>query len=243
MHYNTVRALALGSILAFGFMTSMASAQNFDNRSIINVSATGDTSIAPDLAFLTVSVLREAPTAREALDANTMAMTDVLSAMKASGVAERDLQTSGFSINPIIVYPRAEDTQSPPKITGYQVSNGLTVRVRDLAKLGEIIDQSVTLGVNAGTSITFGNDNPAEAIKAARIEAMKEALDKAKTLVEAGGAKLGKIISINESSNQPQPMMMQARMEMDSAAPKSVPIAAGESSYSVNVNVAFEIIQ
>jgi uncharacterized protein len=241
---NTIRALALGPILALGFMTHMALAQNFDTRSIINVSATGDTSIAPDLADITLAVMRESATAREALTANNAAMAEVLAAMKAFGIADRDLQTSGFSINPIYVYPRAEEPQTAPKITGYQVSNSLSVRVRDLTKLGEVLDQAVTLGVNSGGNVTFGNDKPEEAIKAARIEAMKEAVDMATVLVEAGGAKLGKIVSINESSNAPQPMMM---MDMarsaEAPSPKSVPMAAGESSYSVNVNVSFEIVQ
>ncbi len=241
---SRLAAMALGSILAFGYMTQMALAQSFDTRSIINVSATGDASIAPDLAYLTLAVMRENATAREALTANNTAMAEVLAAMKAFGIAEKDLQTSGFSINPIYVYPNADQPQTPPKITGYQVSNSLSVRVRDLAKLGEVLDEAVTLGVNSGGNVTFGNDDPGAAIKQARIEAMKEAVDKAKTLTEAAGAKLGKIIAINESSNQPQPMaMMQARMEMDAAAPKSVPMAAGESSYSVNVNVSFEIVQ
>jgi uncharacterized protein len=240
---STIRAIALSSILTLGFMTQMASAQNFDTRSIINVSATGDAAIAPDLAYLTLAVMRESATAREALTANNAAMAEVLAAMKAFGIAEKDLQTSGFMINPIYVYPNADQPQTPPKITGYQVSNSLSVRVRDLAKLGEVLDQAVTLGVNSGGNVTFGNDDPSAAIKQARIEAMKEAVDKAKVLTEAAGAKLGKIISISESSNQPQPMMMQARMEMDAAAPKSVPMAAGESSYSVNVNVSFEIVQ
>jgi uncharacterized protein len=245
MLHNTVRAMALLPVLAMGFMASAALAQTVDTRSIINVSATGETAIAPDLAYLSLAVMRESPTAREALTANNAAMGEVLAAMKAFGLEDRDLQTSNFSINPVYVYPNPDQPQTPPKITGYQVSNGLTVRVRDLAKLGEILDQAVTLGVNSGGGVTFGNDKPEEAIKSARIEAMKEAVDKAKTLVEAAGAKLGKIISVNENFNQPQPMaMMAARMEMaDAPAPKSVPMAAGESSYSVNVNVAFEIVQ
>ena len=118
------------------------------------------------------------------------------------------------------------------------------MRLRDLAKLGEVLDQAVTLGVNSGGGVTFGNDKPEAAINQARIEAMKDAVDKAKVLIEAAGAKLGKIVSVSESSSVPQPMAMMARMEMaDAAAPKSVPMAAGESSYSVNVNVSFEIVQ
>jgi uncharacterized protein len=244
---KTIRAAALGSILAFGsilsVMATSASAQSFDTRSIINVTATGEAAIAPDLAYLSLVVMRESATAREALTANNDAMTEVMAAMKAFGIEDRDLQTSGFSINPIYVYPNTDQPQTPPKITGYQVSNSLSVRVRDLAKLGEVLDQAVTLGVNSGGNITFGNDKPEEAIKQARVKAMKEAVDKAKVLVEAAGAKLGKIVSISENFNQPQPMAMMEMARASDAAPKSVPIAGGESNYSVSVNASFEIVQ
>ncbi|MDA4633629.1 SIMPL domain-containing protein, partial [Escherichia coli] len=107
-------------------------------------------------------VLQEKPTAREALTANNETMAKVLDAMKKAGIAERDLQTSGFNIDPRYVYPDNKQGQPPqaPKIVGYAVSNSLSVRVRDLKKVGEILDQSVTLGVNQGGNLTFTNDKP-----------------------------------------------------------------------------------
>ena len=98
----------------------------------ITVSATGTADIAPDMAVIGLTLLREADTAREALDANTEAMAEVLAAMQAEGIAERDLQTSNFNIQPRYVYPEPKDGIRPaPRIVGYQVSNSLTVRVRD----------------------------------------------------------------------------------------------------------------
>jgi uncharacterized protein YggE len=236
-------APALGLALAMGAVPALA--ESVDTRSIIAVTASGKTSVAPDIAFLNLSVLRDAPTARDALTANNAAMAEVLAAMKAFGIEDRDLQTTGFSINPVYVYPKADEPQTPPKITGYQVQNGLSVRVRDLAKLGEVLDEAVSLGVNSGGQVSFGNDNPDEALQAARVSAMKNAVAKANVLVEAAGAKLGKIVSISESFDQPypQPIMAKAMMADAMAAPESVPMASGENTYSITVSVQFEIAQ
>jgi hypothetical protein len=222
-----------------------ASAETPDRRATISVSASGKAALAPDIATLQLTVLREGATAREALSANNAAMAEVLAAMKAFGIEDRDLQTSGFSINPMFTYPRADEPQTPPKIVGYQVQNGLAVRVRDLAKLGDVLDQAVSLGVNSGGNVTFGNDNPDEALQTARVSAMKNAMNKAKVLVEAAGASLGPIMTITENFEVPfpQPVMAKAMMADMAAAPESVPVAGGENLYSVTVNVTFEIKQ
>lgn len=207
----------------------------------INVTGEASVNVAPDIAFLRLGVLREAATAREALDANNAAMADVIDAMKAEGVEARDLQTAGFSIQPKYEYfqPKPGEEQKPPRIVGYTVTNDLTVRVRDLGKLGAILDRSVTLGVNSGGGIEFSNDDPSKAIAEARTGAMKDAISRARTLTEAAGIELGPVIEINESFSQPAPMpMVKARMMADAAA---VPVEAGENTYSVTVTVSFEL--
>jgi uncharacterized protein len=247
MFHPVLRAAVIAPAIALGAaaaMTAPVSAQSVDTRAIINVSASGKTALAPDIATLNLMVLREAATARDALTANNAAMAEVLSAMKAFGIEDRDLQTSGFSINPMFVYPKADEPQVPPKIVGYQVQNGLAVRVRDLGKLGEVLDKAVSLGVNSGGNVAFGNDNPDEALQAARVTAMKNAVNKAKILVETAGGTLGKIVSISENFEQPYPQPIMAKaMAADMAMPESVPVAGGENIYSVTVNVAFEITQ
>lgn len=222
-----------------------ALAQQSEPTPRIIVSGEGTAEIAPDMAVITLSVVREAETAREALDANSTAMADVLAAMQAEGIEDRDLQTSNFSIEPKVVYPKnySDSDREPPRIVGYTVRNSLTVRIRDLDKLGTILDKSVTLGVNQGGNIAFTNDDPSQAIEEARVKAMQEAIAKAKTLTGTAGVGLGKVLEISENSYRPQPVPL-ARAKIAMAAESApVPVAAGENSYSVTVNVTFALEQ
>jgi uncharacterized protein len=210
----------------------------------IIVTGEGESSAAPDMAVITMTVLREADSARAALTDNNKAMADVLAAMKSAGIAEKDLQTSGFSIQPRYVYPDANNQNpQPPKITGYAVANTLSVRVRDLSKLGEILDQSVSLGVNQGGDVAFANDDTSAILEEARKKAVLNAMAKAKTLTETAGVTTGRILEISEQSFQTQPLPI-ARAEMAMAkSADAVPVAAGENAYRVNVNLTFEIKQ
>ncbi len=209
----------------------------------IIVTGEGEATAAPDTALISLVVMEEKATAREALTANNESMAKVLDGMKKAGIAERDLQTSGFNIEPRYVYPENKDGKQPaeaPKIVGYAVSNSLSVRVRDLKKVGEILDQSVSLGVNQGGNLTFSNDKPDTILEEARKKAVANAISKAKTLSTAAGVELGKIVEITEQSYNPGPMPM-ARGKMMAMAADSVPVAAGENSYNVTVNVTFEL--
>jgi uncharacterized protein len=239
---SAVSALAL----AITALTALPVSAADEPTPRIMVSGEGSASAAPDMALISLTVLREAATAREALDANNAAMAEVLAAMKTAGIAEKDLQTSGFSIQPKYTYPDPNKTDQPqePKISGYTVMNTLGVRVRDLTKLGAVIDQSVTLGVNQGGDIMFTKDDDAAVLEEARKNAMANALAKAKTLTAAAGVATGRILEISEQSFQPQPIpMMRAEMALAKSADAAVPVAAGENTYRVNVNVTFEIKQ
>jgi len=234
---STVFAAALAGLAG----TQALAADAGPREAVIIVSGDGHSATAPDMAILSFSVVKDAKTAREALDANNKAMNDVLSDLKKSGIAERDLQTSGFAINPQYVYPDNSDGGNrQPELTGYQVANALTVRVRDLAKLGAIIDSAVTLGINQGGSIQFTNDKPEPVIVEARKAAVGDAVAKAKVLAEAAGVEIGRIIEISENSGRPEPMPMMRSMAKDAGA-EAVPIANGENSYTVSVSVTFAI--
>jgi uncharacterized protein len=210
---------------------------------VIRVSGEGMASVRPDLAIVTLGVVREATTVREALDAHNKVTAELGEAMRAFKIKPEDMQTSNFQIQPKYVYPTPKDTgeQDPPRIVGYTVSSQLVVRIRDMAAIGEILDKAVTLGVNSDGGIMLTNDEPSAAIAKARAAAMKDATDRAKTLAEAAGVKLGPVIEISESFERPVPVpMTRGKMMMD-AAPASVPVETGENRYSVTVQAVFEI--
>ena len=204
----------------------------------IQVSGEGEAALKPDLAVLTLSVMREADSAREAMSAANQAMEAVIAAMKEAGIAARDLQTAGLQINPRYEAKKHADGSQTSEITAYQVANTLSVRVRDIAAVGAVLDQAVTLGVNQGGGILFGNEDPASALTQARTAAVKDAIAKAGTLAAAAGVELGPIVEISEQAYNPRPMPYMARAEMASGA---APVEAGENSYRVQVNVTFGI--
>jgi len=242
---RTARTLSIAAFAAAFAGVSAAQAQETDkDKATIIVAGEGRATTAPDMAVLQLSVVKDGKTAREALDANNKTMAEVLKALKDGGIADRDLQTSGFMLNPQYTYPTNTDgSNRAPELIGYQVTNGVSVRVRDLAKLGEVIDKSVSLGVNQGGGVQFTNDKPEAVITEARKAAVADAVEKAKVLAEAAGVSVGKIVNISEQGFRPEPVpMMRAGMAKEYAA-DSVPVATGENSYNVTVNVTFEIKQ
>ena len=239
---------ALGFLITLGLFTYSLVAEATDSNPMprILVNGEGSVNLAPDMAILTLSVSRQAETARAALDANSLAMSEVQKAMTTAGIETRDLQTSDFSIQPNYFYPpqKPSGKREPAQIVGYTVRNSLTVRVRDISSVGAILDKSVSLGVNEGGNIMFSNDDPSEAITQARVAAMKQAIDKATTLAQAAGVRTGKLLEISEQSYSPRPMpMARAAMAMGRAESDSVPVATGENTYKVMVNVSFAIEQ
>ncbi len=234
---KTLFALALAAAIA---LPAAAHAADPAPRRIV-VLGEGEAAVKPDMAILTLTVMREALTAREALDANNKAMAEVVAAMKASGMADRDLQTAGVQINPRYDYTNKPDGTQEAKLAAYQVSNTLTVRVRDLAKTGEILDKSVTLGVNQGGGLVFSNDDPSATLTEARKKAVADAMDKARTLSEAAGVKLGQVLEISDVSYAQPPMPIVAKAYGGAADQAAVPVEAGENAYKVQINVTFEL--
>ncbi|MBZ9676157.1 SIMPL domain-containing protein [Mesorhizobium sp. ES1-1] len=229
--------LALAAAIAF---PAMAGAADLPTPPRIIVSGEGEATVAPDLAVLTLSVMREAKTARAALDANNDAMAAVIAAMKSSGIVDRDLQTAGIQINPRYNYTNKPDGSQDAELVAYQVTNTLSVRVRDVDKTGEVLDKAVTLGVNQGGGVAFTNDDPAATVNEARKRAVADALAKARTLAEAAGVSLGRVLEITDQNIAPVPMPINAKA-FDSAPRAAVPMQAGENSYSVQVTVTFEL--
>jgi uncharacterized protein YggE len=209
----------------------------------ISIEGRGEVMATPDMAQINSGVTTQGATAREALDANTAAMADLIAELKAAGIEPRDIQTSGFSVNPNYVYTDERDANGyslPPKINGYQVSNTVTVTVRKLDTLGSILDKSVTVGANTINGVSFSVADPSELYDEARKAAFADARAKAELYATAAGSTLEGILSISEGQtfNDPQPYPMY-RADMAASAP--VPVQAGELAFAINVNVQWEL--
>ncbi len=212
---KTMTALGLAAALA---LPTLARAAEPAQTPRIIVSGEGQAAVAPDLAILSLSVMREAKTAREALDANNAAMSEVIAAIKLFGIADRDLQTAGVQINPRYNYNNKPDGSQDAELVAYQVTNMLTVRIRDIVKTGEVLDKAVSLGVNQGGSIAFSNEDPSAVIDEARKKAVADAMAKAKTLSAAAGVGLGRVLEISDQSYAARPMPIEAKAFDSSSA-------------------------
>lgn len=202
----------------------------------ITVTATGTATAVPDRARIATGVVSEAATAREALSANNGAMQKLIAGLKDSGIEPQDIQTAGLNLNPRYTNPR--DGQ-PPVIDGYQASNTVEVHVRDLDKLGDVLDKLVTLGANQMNGITF-EVSAAETLRdTARKEAIANARRRAELYATAAGAKVGDVIAIAEGTeNAPPPYFKSGRAAAMSAA---VPIERGSQTLDASVTVTWEL--
>lgn len=205
------------------------------------LSVTGEASVPaiPDMATIRLAVVTEGRTGAQALAENTERMQTVLAELRGFDIADRDLQTSDLSLSP--VYEQGDNYRNAPRrIIGFRAHNALTVRVRDLDRLGEILDASVRDGANSFGGLSFGVQAPGPLEIEARERAMKDALDRARTLAEAAGVALGPIRSITEQGGMRGPQMMRAEMAM---ADSAVPVAAGEVNTTARVSLVIELVQ
>lgn len=204
----------------------------------LSISASGEVSKAPDIAFITAGVQTNAPTASQAMSQNATSMQGVYSALRSAGVAERDMQTSNLSLQPQYDYSNRDGT--PPEVTGYSASNQLNVKVRDLANLGKTMDAIVNQGGNTISGLQFSLDDASAAKDEARRQAIQKAVQRANLYADATGYRVARIVSISESSNEYSPPMPMMAVRAESAN-ADTQVSSGEVNYSVSVNVTFEL--
>jgi hypothetical protein len=199
------------------------------------VSGLGTVTAAPDMAEITSGVVTQAPTAAGALAANSQAMEKVLQALAAQGVAARDIQTTSISVSPQRRAVRGEGR--PPEIVGYEVTNQVRVKVRDLARLGRVLDEQVTQGANSVYGIRFGLADPAPLLDEARKRAMADARRRADLYAGAASLKVGRVVAVQEAgAAAPRPEMAARVM-----AAGAVPVAPGEQEIQASVSVTFSL--
>ena len=229
-------------------------------NTLLTVTAEGRSLRQPDLAVFSAGVTTQGKTANAALAENSRAMARVIAELKAAGIAERDIQTSNLSINPIYSDPNREAMMAarvtgqpyvplPPeqqlqKIVGYTVSNNVSVRQRRLGDYGKVIDTLVSAGANQVNGPMFQMDDADPALDEARVAAMKKARDRADLYARAAGLRVVRILSISESGGYygPPPVLF-ARGEsaMAVSAPPPAPVQPGELQLTANVIVLYEL--
>jgi uncharacterized protein len=213
----------------------------------ISVSGYGKISAPPNVADITLGVVSQAKTAREALSANNAKMDALQKVLKERGVASKDLQTTNINVTPQYTRPsspqEAQSGEFVPRIISYEVSNSVSVTVRDLSKVGELLDAVVTAGANQMHGIRFRIDEPDAMLDVARKKAMADAKKKAELMAGEAGVVVGFPITIRDEPNAfvpPYAPMMGRSFAMAAASP-TVPVAAGEQELSVTVHVVYEL--
>ena len=205
----------------------------------LEISARGEVKRVPDIATISAGVVTQAADARTAMSDNAARMARVIAALRKAGVAERDLSTAQISLSPQYRYA---DNQ-PPVITGYQASNSVSVRFRDIAKSGTILDALVSQGANQINGPQLSIDKPEAALDEARIAAIGNARQRADLYAKASGLTVRRIVAISENFSDyappPAPPMMMRAMSADAMAKTEV--LPGEQAVGVTVNVTFEL--
>ena len=202
----------------------------------LTVTGEGRASAQPDMAQITLGVSTQAATAAEAMTQNASRQQAVIDALKAEGVEARDIQTSGLNLSPRMDYPEGQ----APKLVGYAAQNTVSLRIRDLAGLGAVLDKLVATGANEINGISFAREDMAAAQDEARAAAIQDARRKAELMAEAAGMRLGTLRALSDAPvvEGPRPMMaMRAEAKAD-----ATPIEAGELTVAAQVSAVFELL-
>jgi uncharacterized protein YggE len=240
---TVLRAAAISLLLASSAATTALAqaappaADTMFRATTLNLAAYGEVNAQPDMATINLGVSTEGKTAAEAMAANAARMSQVMAALKKAGIAAKDIQTSGLNLSPQYVY----EQNQPPRLTGYQAANQVTVTVHDLTKLGAAVDATVNAGANQVNGISFGLNDPTAAENAAREEAVKALRAKADLYARATSYRIGRLVSLSEGGGYavqpPVPMMALAakREAMDTS------VSPGELRVRIDVTGLYEL--
>lgn len=228
-------AIAASALLTAGMATAQPAPPPAPTT--LTVNAEGRVARAPDIAEVSGGVVTMAATASAAMTENANRMAAVVAAVRKAGIADRDIQTSGLNLQPQYKY----ENNNPPVLTGYQVTNTVSLRIRKLPEAGRLLDTLVSVGANQISGPNFKVEKADAALDEARLAAVATARARAELYARASGMKIRRIASISESGGYdqgPRPMAMTMRSEkMDATSP----VEPGEVALTVNVTMVFEL--
>lgn len=225
---------ALVAATALSEARSAMAAEGDKQERFVSVSASGAVAAEPDIAYVQAGLVTEGDTAKDAIQRNSAVMAKVIEGLKAAGIAQRDIQTTTLHVEPRYTQPK---DGRPGTINGYRVINQVRLTVREVKRLGDVLDQAIALGANQINSVSFDIAN-AETLKdEARKQAMANAKRRAELYATAAGVQLGQVLRISESVQElARPMAGAAR-----AMAASVPIEAGTRTLTVEVHVSYAL--
>ena len=224
--------MIVSRVLFVLFVSALALVPAQATEKLVTVTGEATVAVAPDTAMIRLGVGTQEKTAREASEANARQMTAVIAAIKDTGVADRDIQTSRLSRQP----QYDPNNSGTARLTGFQASNQVTVRIRDIDKLPTVLDRAITAGANEMSGIEFVVSEQSKLLDQARDDAIADTRRKADLYAKAAGAKLGRVVSITEEGSAPPPRPIQALRA------GAVPIAPGEQTLRAIVTVSYELM-
>jgi len=213
------------------FAASIALAPARAAEKVVTVTGEATVAVAPDAAVIRIGVSSQDKTAREASEANSKQMTAVLAAIKDNGISERDIQTSRLSLQP----QYDPNKSGTARLTGFQASNQVTVKIRDIDNVPSVLDRAIAAGANELSGIEFVVSEQSKLLDRARDDAIADAHRRAELYAKAAGAKLGHVVAITEEGTAPPPRPMQALRA------GAVPISPGEQTLRAMVTVSYEL--
>ncbi|MFS0737690.1 SIMPL domain-containing protein [Sphingomonas sp. 1P06PA] len=234
--WNPVAALALAAIPAAASAQVPPTPVPTLSGTRLDIVAEGEVTRVPDVAAISAGVVTQAQTAGQAMSDNAGRMAATIAALKKAGVADRDIQTASINLNPQYRYGE----NLPPVITGYQASNQVTVRFRDVRRAGAILDALVAVGANQINGPMLSLDKPEAALDEARAAAIAKARARADLYAKAAGLSVRRILAISETGGYEPPRPMPQMMMREAKAADTM-IEPGEQRLTVSVNVSFEL--
>jgi len=230
MHISRVLICAFLIAAAAPAPVSAQAAERIEK--LVTVTGEGTVAAAPDSAVIRLGVSSQGKTARAASDANAREMTVVLAAIKESGVADRDIQTTALSLQP----QYDPNKTGAARLIGFQANNQVTVKIRDVARLPSVLDRAIAGGANEMSGVEFIVSEQGTLLDKARIEAIADARRKAELYATAAGMKVGRVMAISEEGSTPPQRAFQALR-----AGAATPLAPGEQTLRAVVTVSYEL--
>jgi len=237
-----VAGLRHGLILAFcavvGVASSAAPAHAQAPPARVVVSGEGKVNVVPDLAQVRSGVTTNAKNVKEAVESNSRIMAAIITALTEGGIAQKDIQTAQFSIQPVY---SSQDQHSESKLTAYRVSNQVIAKIRHIDKLGDVLERLAAAGATDVWNIDFMVSDPSKALDEARETAIADARRKAEVFARAAGVTLGRVVTIEEEGAAAEPLSMRNRPMAAARDAAAVPIASGENTVRAVVTVGFDL--